>query len=219
MNLNLIIKWLLSFLKAAGNPYTEAFLASTMGNLIPFFPIPYLALIFVISISFKEINLLALSFIGALGAALGKMVSYSIGRGGSKLLGRKYEKRFNALKKLLGKSPILAAFLAAASPLPDDIIFIPLGLIKYDLIKTFLACLAGKFVITSLTILLGRFSREVISLFFEEKENYFVIGASIIIILISIIIMIKVDWEKIVEKVGRKIEGWKKNMKASYLKF
>jgi len=218
MEFNLIIKWFLSFLKAAGNPYIEAFLASFFGNLMLFFPVPYLALIFTISIKAKEINLLFLSFIGALGATLGKMLSYGVGRGGGKLLGKKYEGRFNALKKLLGKSPIIAAFIAAASPLPDDIIFIPLGLIKYDLVKTFLACLAGKFVITILTILFGRFSREVISWIFGEKESYLIIGVSIIVILISTIVMIKIDWEKFFEKAGRKIEGWTKNMKVSYSK-
>lgn len=218
MELTLIVKWFISFLKAAGNPYIEAFLASFIGNLMLFFPVPYLALIFTISIKTREINLLALSLIGGLGAALGKMLSYGIGRGGGKLLGKKYEERFNALKKLLGKSPLIAAFIAAASPLPDDIIFIPLGLIKYDLIKTFLACLAGKFTITLFTVLLGRFSREVISWLFKGEENYVIIAVSMIIVLISTVIMIKVDWEKIARKVGRKIDGWTKNMKPSYLK-
>jgi membrane protein DedA with SNARE-associated domain len=219
MELTLIIKWFLSLLKAAGNPYIEAFLASLLGNLTLFFPVPYLALLFTISIKAKEVNLLVLSLIGALGAASGKMLSYGIGRGGGKLLGKKYEERFNALKKLLGKSPVIAAFIAAASPLPDDVIFIPLGLIKYGLIKTFLACLAGKFVITLLTVLFGRFSRGVISWLFEEKENYVIIAISIAIVLISTFIMIKIDWEKVARKIGGKIEGWTKNMKASYSKF
>ncbi|MEM3475898.1 MAG: VTT domain-containing protein [Candidatus Bathyarchaeia archaeon] len=220
MEFSSIIKWFLTFLKVAGNPYIEAFLASFLGNLMLFFPVPYLTLIFTISMKTKDANFLFLTFIGALGAALGKMLSYGVGRGGGKLLGKKYEKKFNALKKLLGKSPLIAAFIAAASPLPDDIIFLPLGLIKYDLIKTFLACLAGKFVITFLTISLGRFSREVISWIFKEEEtNYLIVVTSIIVILISTIIMIKVDWEKFFEKVGRKIEVWKKNMNSFYSKF
>lgn len=208
MALDLIFRWLTGLVKAVGDPYLEVFLASLIGNLTLFVPIPYLALVFTISMKAVNTNLSILALIGALGGTIGKFLSYAVGYGGGVALGKKYEKRFNSLKKLLGGSPFIAAFLFAASPLPDDLIFIPLGVIRYSPLKTFVGCLAGKFIITFLTVWLGRFSGEAISWFFGEG-SYMAIVASIIVLVVSIILILKVDWEKLIIKAGRRfgIEG------------
>lgn len=203
MALDLIFKWLTGLIKAVDDPYLEVFLASLIGNLTLFVPIPYLALVFTISMRAVNANLSVLAFIGALGGTAGKFLSYAVGYGGAVALGKKYEKKFDSLKKLLGGSPFIAAFLFAASPLPDDLVFIPLGVIKYSPLKTFVGCLAGKFIITFLTVWLGRFSGEAISWFFGEG-SYMAIVASILVLIISIILILKVDWEKIMVKAGRR---------------
>jgi len=199
--------WLNMILRIVGNPYLGAFIISLLGNLALFFPVPYLLLIFTIALDIPNIGLIPLTFLGALGATVGKLFSYFVGYGGGKVLGRRYEARFNTLRRLLGGRPFIAAFIFAASPLPDDLVFIPLGLMKYSLWKTFLACLAGKFLITLLTVGSGRASRAAINWVAGTEENYYTIIFSIIVFIVTMILMVKLDWEDLFLKLGGKVKN------------
>lgn len=191
--------WLLGLMRAVGNPYVGVFLISLVGNLVVFFPIPYLLAVFTIAIELASINIFLLTFVGALGATIGKFVSYGIGFGGRLTLGDKYKRRFDALRKALGGSSFVAALAFAATPLPDDMIFIPLGMIRYSPTKTFIACLLGKFILTFVIIWSARFSRRTIAWIFGP-ENPMIWVASIIVVVVLTVIMIMIDWEKIITK-------------------
>lgn len=193
--------------KSVGNPYVGIFIVSLVGNLIIFFPIPYLLLIFAIAVEVPNIGLTLLAFLGALGATLGKLFCYFIGYGGGRMLGHPYEERFKSLRGMLSGSPFIAAFIFAASPLPDDLVFIPLGVIKYSLLKTFLACLAGKFIITFLTVESGRASRAAISWITGTEGSYYTTVLSIVIFVITIILMVKLDWEKLLLKIEDRVRN------------
>jgi membrane protein DedA with SNARE-associated domain len=191
--------WLLGLLRTVGNPYVGVFLVSLGGNVLPFFPIPYLIAIFTIAIEMSKINIFLLTFVSALGATLGKFVAYGVGFGGRLTLGEKYKRRFNALRVALGGSPFVAALVFAASPLPDDLIMIPLGMIKYSPIKTFLALLIGKFILTFAIVWSARFSRQTIA-WIIGPENQMIWVVSIVVVVVLTVIMIKVDWEKIITR-------------------
>jgi membrane protein DedA with SNARE-associated domain len=94
--------WLNMILRIIGNPYLGAFIISLLGNLALFFPVPYLLLIFTIALDIPNIGLIPLTFLGALGATVGKLFSYFVGYGGGKVLGRRYEARFNTLRRAAG---------------------------------------------------------------------------------------------------------------------
>ncbi len=191
--------WLLGLMRAVGNPYVGVFLISLVGNLAVFFPIPYLLVVFTIAIELASINIFLLTFFGALGATIGKFVSYGIGFGGRLTLGEKYKRRFDALRKALGGSPFVVVLAFAATPLPDDLIFIPLGMIRYSPLKTFIACLLGKFVLTFVVIWSARFSRRTIAWLFGP-ENPMIWIVSVIVVVVLTVIMIMIDWEKIITK-------------------
>lgn len=193
------VEWLFVIIHAVGNPYLGVFVISLIGNLTIFFPIPYLILIFTVALEIPAFSILPLTIIGGLGATIGKFVSYLIGYGGRVGLGKKYQARFDSLRRLLGGSPFIAAFLFAASPLPDDIIFIPLGMMEYSPAKTFLALFLGKFLLTFVAIWTGRFSRSTIS-WFIGSENSYILWISLAAIIISTIAMIKIDWAKLLLK-------------------
>lgn len=191
--------WLLGFMRTVGNPYFGVFLISLIGNLAVFFPIPYLLAIFTIAIEMGKIDIFLLSLLGAIGATIGKFVSYGIGYGGRLTLGDKYKRRFNALRMALGGSPFVAALVFAATPLPDDLVFIPLGMIQYSPLKTFVACAAGKFILTFVIVWSARFSRQTIAWLFGP-ENPMIWVASIVVVIVLTLIIIMIDWEKIITK-------------------
>jgi membrane protein DedA with SNARE-associated domain len=191
--------WLLSFVRTFGNPYVGVFLVSLVGNMTVFFPIPYLLAIFTIAIEMAKIDLFSLCLVSAVGATIGKFVSYGIGFGGRLTLGDKYKHRFDALRMALGGSPFVAALVFAATPLPDDLVFIPLGMIQYSPIKTFIASAVGKFVLTFVIVWSARFSRQTIAwLIGPDNPMFWFVTIAFVVILTLIIVMI--DWEKIVTK-------------------
>ncbi len=178
---------------AGGNPLLVVFLTSLAGNLVPFFPVPYLLFVIGVASTFQGISLVQVATVGALGAAIGKFVIYLVGYGaGTALSGRRA--RFDSLRKLLGGSAFLAAFIFAASPFPDDVIFIPLGIMRYSPTKTFISLFSGKFVLTFLVAYLARSS----SRFVETVSggSPFATGLSVAVVIIISIVMMRVDWEK-----------------------
>lgn len=85
-------------------------------------------------------------FIASLGCLIGEMGGYLIGRSGALIS----EEKINNLKPIqdyLINHPRLAPiliFLAAITPISDDLIVVPLGLIKYSPKKTLFFCWLGK---------------------------------------------------------------------------
>ncbi len=134
-----LIGWVIGFLSAHPSGLLATFLfvlvISMAGNIIPFFPTPYLLLIVGIALDplYQGIGIIQIAAVAALGASSGKLVSYALGYGARRAI-RKQE-RFDSLRKLLGGSTFLAGVLFAASPLVDAA-FIPMGIIRYSPPKT-----------------------------------------------------------------------------------
>jgi membrane protein DedA with SNARE-associated domain len=66
---------------AKGDPLLGVFLASLAGNMIPFFPVPYLFVVVFVATTSGGLSLIQVATIGALGAAIGKFVIYSVSYG------------------------------------------------------------------------------------------------------------------------------------------
>ena len=86
-----------------------------------------------------------------------------------------------------------------SSPLPDDLLFIPLGVMHYPFWRAFVPALFGKMLMTFILALSGQQYVDLILTLFGGSG---LIGALITIILLVIVIiaMIKIDWEKLFEK-------------------
>ena len=102
----------------------------------------------------------------------------------------------------------IAIFIVAATPLPDDVFYIPMGLARFTIAKFFLACLAGKFLLTLVVALSGRYSVSWISGFIS-LDSPLAIVASIAFIVLSIYATFKIDWETIFMKYFLKKEEGK----------
>ena len=177
-----------------GNPILVVFLVSIIGNMIPFFPVPYLLFVITIASGFPGLGLFQIAAVSALGASMGKFVSYGVGYGARRALSGRAA-RFDSFRKLVGGSSFLLALVFAALPLPDDIVFVPLGIIKYSPVKTFIALYSGKFVLTILITYAARSSQGGL----EDLLGgglYVSILSAVIVVLVAILLM-RVDWEEV----------------------
>ena len=183
---------------AMGIGYPGFFLVSLLSNLIAFIPVPYLLLIFILS-SHTETNLVLLSLVSGFGAACGKLVIFTLSRSGRRFFSPKSLKNLEFAKMIMERYGVLAVFFVAATPLPDDIFYIPMGMAKFATIKFFLACILGKFLLTLFIALGGRYSISWINSLISPESIVGVI-ATILFIGVSIYATIKIDWEKIFMK-------------------
>jgi len=187
--------------------YFGIFLISLIGALSIFFPIPYTVVIFTLgglkvgeSWAFEP---LWIAVAAGIGSAVGEFSGYVIGFGGRKVIGDKYKKKMNLLMKLFDRFGPLVIFLFALTPLPDDLLFIPLGVIRYSLVRALVSALIGKICMNYIVAYSGRLSINIIRDIFGVESDWIsaLIGMvlAVALMIIVFVIMFKVDWEKILE--------------------
>ena len=125
------------------------FWVCVIGNLLPI-PTPYTWVVCYSSQPFK-VNLfipLLIGFIASLGCLIGEIGGYILGRGTAEIISDERKEKLKKLQQYLIDHPRLAPlliFVAALTPISDDLITIPLGIIKYSPKKTIFWCWLGKF--------------------------------------------------------------------------
>ncbi len=126
--------------------YLGVFVISIFGNFTVIFPVPYVIALIVISAVIGTVNPIMLGLFGALGASIGEVSAWLIGRGSQKMFGN--SESIERMKRYveLGWAPVLI-FIFAATPLPDDAFLIVLGITGYSIIKTLIFTFIGKFVL------------------------------------------------------------------------
>lgn len=188
--------------------YFGIFLVSLLGASSVFIPISSTVVIFILG-GLKingnwAFDPLLIAVFAGVGATIGEFSGYLIGLGGRKVIGEKYKKKMDVLMRLFKKFGPLVIFVFALSPLPDDLLFIPLGVMRYSMLAAFIPALLGKFLSNLIVAYAGRLSLQVISDFFgvEGEGMSFLIGTVIAVVLLVVVfvIMFKVDWEKRAEK-------------------
>ena len=194
-----IFNWLEKFANQFG--YFGIFLISLIGSLSIFFPIPYTVVIFTLGQTLEPV-LIAVA--AGVGSAVGEFSGYLLGWGGRKVISERYKRKMEFLVKVFDRYGSIAIFLFALTPLPDDLLFIPLGVMRYKIIRMFIPALAGKFLMSLIVAYSGRFTIQIVEDIFGVESSFVsaLIGTVIAIILLIIIfiIMFKVDWEKYFEK-------------------
>jgi membrane protein YqaA with SNARE-associated domain len=160
--------------------YLGIFFISLVGSMSLFVPIPYTIVIFTMG-GLPGFEPLWIAAAAGLGSAIGEFSGYLIGVGGRKAIGQKYRKKMDFLVKLFKKFGPVAIFLFALTPLPDDLLFIPLGVMRYSLVRAFIPALIGKFFSNLIIAYSGRSYLEIISTVFglEGEGGSFLIGTFI----------------------------------------
>jgi membrane protein YqaA with SNARE-associated domain len=189
--------WLYAFAIQYG--YLGVFLISLIGAMSIFVPIPYTVVIFILG-GLSSFDPLWIAVAAGIGSAIGEFSGYLLGVGGRKVIGNKYKKRMEFITKLFKKYGPVAIFVFALTPLPDDLLFIPLGVMRYSLLRAFIPALLGKFFSNLIIAYSGRLSLQIIGDLFgvEGEGTSLLVGTviGIVLLVIVFIIMFKLDWEK-----------------------
>ena len=132
-----------------GSGLLITFWVCMIGNLLPI-PTPYTFVVCFSSEPFLQMNVfipLLVGFIASLGCLVGEMGGYLIGRGASEVISIERKENLKKYQQYLVDHPKLAPLLIyifGLTPLNDDMITVPLGLIKYDVKKTIFWVWLGK---------------------------------------------------------------------------
>ena len=181
--------------------YFGFFLIGLIGASSIFFPIPYTVIIFALGDTFEP---LWIAVAAGLGSAVGEFSGYLVGLGGRKAISGRYKKKMEFLVKVFNRFGPVAIFLFALTPLPDDLLFIPLGVMRYSIVRAFVPALIGKFCMNLIVAYSGRLSIQIIENIFGVESDWIsmLIGMvlAIVLLIIVFVIMFKVDWEKRFEK-------------------
>ncbi|MCW4028395.1 MAG: VTT domain-containing protein [Candidatus Bathyarchaeota archaeon] len=146
-------------------------------------------------------TLAAVACLVAFGSALAKSVHYMVTFYASNRLSPIRQQRLNASAQKINRWAFLLLFGAASTPIPDDPIVIPLGLIKYSPYKFFLAYFLGKIIITLTGAFIGSWTGQMLSEWLTPEVT---IASSIILTVVFTVILLKVDLGKLTEKILRK---------------
>ncbi len=203
MEIQQLTEWMQGLATQYG--YFGIFLISLLGAMSIFFPIPYTVVIFTLGAYFDPV---AIAIVAGIGAAIGEFSGYMLGLYGRKLISKERREKMEFMLKVFNRFGPLAIFVFALTPLPDDLLFIPLGILRYDIVKALIPALIGKICMNFIVAYSGRYAVGVIKDIFGEEGDWiaalFGTLLAIVLFIIVMIIMFKVDWEKLFEKYERK---------------
>jgi membrane protein YqaA with SNARE-associated domain len=169
-------------------------------NLIPFAGPSNLLIASTAAISMGNADAATLIIIGlliALGAALAKGIHYMVTFFVSEHLSQKRQAQLGADAVKIRRWAMPLLFIVAATPLPDEPVVIPLGLMKYSPLKFFSAYFLGKLTIAIAGAFIGK---EASTLFGGWLSPEAMIVISIVLTVVITIILFKVDMGKLAEK-------------------
>lgn len=174
-------------------------LTSFLLNLIPFAG-PSNLLIASNAAILVDSDAFTLGFLVALGSASAKLIHYVVTYFAGGHLNKNRRKRLENVNAKVGKWAFLALFIASATPIPDEPVIIPLGLMKYSPPKFCIAIFLGKISITTLGAYLGQMGASFLS---STLSQIALIIISITLTFAITIILLKVDITKIVQKIRK----------------
>jgi len=181
--------------------YIGLTLVSFFGSLIPFVPLPSFLLLATMSVG-DQFDLHVLAIISAVTATGAKVIVFSLSYGGRRIIGEKSRKRMRPFERLVKRYGAAAAFFAAATPMPDDLIYVPLGLAKYNPKRFFIATLTGKLVLSYVIVFVSHYTGlSIVEPFLEDVEdvNTIYIGIAVFAAMMTsvVILLLKLDWQRI----------------------
>lgn len=180
--------------------YWGAFLVTFLSNVSIVIVIPYGSVLFLLGS--LGLNPWTLGLVTGLAAALGEVVAYLIGRGAGRLVGSRQQEKFERLKGFIVRHPRATPFLIflfGLTPIPDDIIMIPLGLVGYPLWRAMIPDALGKIVLTTLVVCAGHTSSAFFQRLMGEEGGLWTGVITAVLTILIIYLTLKVKWERLLK--------------------
>lgn len=184
--------------------YLSLALVNFFGSLVPFVPLPGFLLLATMSVG-TQFDLHVLAILSAVTATAAKQIIFAVSYGGRKIIKEKTKKRMRPFQRLVKRYGAAAAFFAAATPIPDDLVYVPLGLAKYNPKRFFIATLTGKLVLSYVIVFASHYlGLSLVEPFLENIDDATPIYVGMIVFGVSmtivIILLLRLDWERILGK-------------------
>jgi len=186
--------------------YLGLVLVSFFGSLIPFVPFPAFILLATMSTTDQfDLNIIAIT--SAVASTFAKQIIFYLSYGGRKIINEQTRKRIKPFERLVKRYGAGAAFVAAATPIPDDLIYVPLGLAKYNPLRFFISTVAGKIVLSYAIVFISRgFGSSYINPLLDQVSDLstIYIGTTIFVAMITgvVILMLRLNWERVLGRVA-----------------
>ena len=204
-----IYNWLLDVSLFLG--YLGEFLISVIGNATILVPFPYVGIVFILG-GLRDQLLIAFLFdpwligiVSGIGAMIGEMTGYFIGYGGGKLID---ESQTSAFKEYVDSHPRATPFVVwflAATPIPDDVLVIPLGAARYSWWKVALAQLLGKTMFLMGIAWSGRIGLDIVGSILGSTNPLSILSrvievSSVLLVILAIYMLVRIDWTSLVTR-------------------
>ena len=194
--------------------YFGILLVSFITNILIFVPIPVYPIL-VISVFDKKLDPNFIALYSAIGIIIAKTIIFYLIYYGYNILLKKrsrIKKKIIPLQKLASKYGWKAAIIAAITPIPDDIVYVSLGLARYSPWKFIISTFAGKLIINEMVIwgavYLGKPFIERFAYNNNNTDPFNVVISVIVSVSIAIIIIyafVKIDIDKVIRKYFPKV--------------
>ena len=186
--------------------YLGLVLVNFVGSLVPFVPLPGFLLLATMSVG-DAFDLHVLALLSAVAATAAKQIIFYISYGGRRMIGTGTRRRMRPFERLVRKYGAAAAFFAAATPVPDDLVYVPLGLARYDPKRFLVATFSGKIVLSYVIVFVSHYMG--LSLVEPVLENiddatpvYVGIIAFGAVMTASVILLLRLDWVRILGRLA-----------------
>jgi membrane protein DedA with SNARE-associated domain len=146
----------------------------------------------------------------ALGATSAKLIHYTITFFVGKHAGERTKKRLEAAAAKTRRWAALAVFIAAATPIPDDPVIVPLGLMKYSPVKFTASYFAGKLLVAVIGAFLGGFGEQLLSGYVSQIVLAII---SIVLTIVITVVLLRIDLSQIAERILKKIRWSKEQLR------
>ena len=187
--------------------YFGILFTSFIMNMLIFMPIPVYPIL-VISVFDKKLDPNFIAIYSAIGIIMAKIIIFCLVYYGHNILFKKsrINKRIIPLQKLASKYGWKAGIIAAVTPIPDDIVYISLGLARYSAWKFVTSTFVGKLAINEIVVWAAVYlGKPFIDKFtYNDTIDPFNVAISVIVsISIAIVIIytfMRIDMEKVIRK-------------------
>jgi len=180
--------------------YLGVFVLSFIGTASIIIPVPYTLIIFTLSMHPSQWNPALLIIAGGFGSALGEFTGYALGYFGRRIISEERQRKMTYLVRVFDRYGPLAIFVFALTPLPDDLLFIPLGIMRYKFYKAFIPALVGKLLMIFILVNSGTLVGNILVGLFGESGSIWGMIITTTLLVIVIIALYRIDWEKVLRK-------------------
>ena len=196
--------WMLDVATIMG--YPGVVIISFLGNAAILFPLPYMGVAFILG-GVRDLGGTVFVFdpwligiLGGLGATIGEVTGYALGYAGNRFIDEDQTNGFLQIVEKYPRATPLVLWFLAATPIPDDVVIIPLGIARYPFWKMFIPQLIGKIMFLSGVAWAGRFSLEWIENLILGNPTSPISKSIEVFVLLLVIVMIylivRIDWRR-----------------------